>query len=422
MPHFVHAHATHPDWRAALGLAVTQLQAPMAALGPADRAWQPTLGWLYFSDHYAAHGEALFAAVRERFALVQWVGGVSVGVLANGVEYIDEPALVLMLCDLPDGDFRVFSGAEPLHQSVDRRLGFDASFAQVHADAHSADLTDLIAEMSDRTETGYLYGGLVASRAQGWQIANGLLEGGLSGVAFSQKVAIVSRVTQGCQPVGPSRRITRADRNLILELDGAPALDCLLQDIDAGDADPRLALAKLQKILVGLSTPLPARQGALVSSSGARRRGLFGDDIVVRHLVGFDPPQRGVAVADLVQAGQDASFCTRDTEAARRDLVRICTEIRDELEPESWPRELALTEAADATAPATRHSSRVAGAIYVSCSGRGGPHFGGASAELRIVQRALGDVPLVGFLAAGEIAGHRLFGYTGVLTVFTRDL
>jgi small ligand-binding sensory domain FIST len=54
----------------------------------------------------------------------------------------------------------------------------------------------------------------------------------------------------------------------------------------------------------------------------------------------------------------------------------------------------------------------------VSCSGRGGPHFGQPSAELQILRKALGDVPLVGFFAGGEIAHHRLYGYTGVLTVF----
>ena len=58
------------------------------------------------------------------------------------------------------------------------------------------------------------------------------------------------------------------------------------------------------------------------------------------------------------------------------------------------------------------------GALYVSCSGRGGPHFGTRHAELQILRKALGDVPLVGFFAGGEIARHRLYGYTGVLTVF----
>jgi small ligand-binding sensory domain FIST len=61
----------------------------------------------------------------------------------------------------------------------------------------------------------------------------------------------------------------------------------------------------------------------------------------------------------------------------------------------------------------------MAGAVYVSCSGRGRPHFGARHAELQLVRKALGDVPLVGFFAGGEIARHHLYGYTGVLTVFT---
>ena len=37
------------------------------------------------------------------------------------------------------------------------------------------------------------------------------------------------------------------------------------------------------------------------------------------------------------------------------------------------------------------------------------------------LRRALGDVPLTGFFAGGEIARHHVYGYTGVLTVFTGD-
>jgi small ligand-binding sensory domain FIST len=106
------------------------------------------------------------------------------------------------------------------------------------------------------------------------------------------------------------------------------------------------------------------------------------------------------------------AFCQRDVEAARRDLVRICSEIRDEVESQSEP---ALAASGAGAADPARG---ILGALYISCSGRGGPHFGGPSAELRIVQHALGDVPLVGFFAAGEIARHHLYGYTGVLTVF----
>ena len=86
------------------------------------------------------------------------------------------------------------------------------------------------------------------------------------------------------------------------------------------------------------------------------------------------------------------------------------------LVPISWkaPGTGAMTSPAGAAQGRT-----IRGAIYVSCSGRGGPHFGGPSAELQIVRHALGDVPLVGFFAGGEIAHQQLYGYTGVLTVFT---
>jgi small ligand-binding sensory domain FIST len=44
--------------------------------------------------------------------------------------------------------------------------------------------------------------------------------------------------------------------------------------------------------------------------------------------------------------------------------------------------------------------------------------FGEQSEELRVIKHHLGDVPLVGFYASGEIGGRNLYGYTGVLTVF----
>ena len=141
----------------------------------------------------------------------------------------------------------------------------------------------------------------------------------------------------------------------------------------------------------------------------------FGPEVLVRHLIGLDPMRRGIAVADVVPMGAQLAFCERHVAAARADLIRVCAEVREELEPELLSLE-AATGAAGVDGPPA--APRMRGAVYVSCTGRGGPHFGGPSAELQIIRRALGDVPLVGFFAAGEIAHHRLYGYTGVLTVF----
>jgi small ligand-binding sensory domain FIST len=301
-------------------------------------------------------------------------------------------------------------------------MGFEPYTALVHADASTPDVAELIAEMAGRTATGYLFGGLAASRGQAVQFAvggngnikgqgkaGGVFRGGLSGVAFGEGVGLVSRVTQGCQPLGHQRTITAAEGNVLLELDGLPALDVLLEEARISLDEPQAAMATLRATLVGLTDA----GGDVIG-----RPGTFGTDVVVRHIIGLDPARRGVAVASQVEPGMHMAFCNRNAQAARADLMRICAEIREELEPEELSQPVAAALAAPEAQAAPNPARRIAGAVYVSCAGRGGPHFGGPSAELQIVRRALGDVPLVGFFAGGEIARHHLYGYTGVLTVF----
>jgi small ligand-binding sensory domain FIST len=396
MSSFLVGHATHPDWRAALAMAFAQIEA-RSAEHDASAAGPLTLGFVYLTDHYAPHTQALYAALCARWPAVAWVGAVGVGVSAGGVEYMDEPALALMIGSVPKGRFEVFSGARKLQR-------IEPFSALVHADSASHDLAELIAEMSDRTASGYLFGGVASSRAAAFHIADGVWQGGLSGVAFTSDVALVSRVTQGCQPVGPTREVTACERNIALTLDGEPALSCLLRDLGMADlADPRAALPRLRATLVGVTDATDTALG---------RGGQFGADTRVRHLIGLDPARQAVAVGEVLEPGMRLAFCQRDVEAARRDLVRICSEIRDELESQTEPA-LAASDP-----PPADPARGILGALYISCSGRGGAHFGGPSAELRVVQHALGDVPLVGFFAAGEIARHHLYSYTGVLTVF----
>ncbi len=417
MKRFPSGHATHPQWRMAMAMVLAQVRAQMAL---PDYANAPTLALLYITDHYAeqAH-EILEHLSAELPEVTDWSGTVGVGVAANNVEYFDQPALVLMLCELPSDQYRVFSGIAPLG------LGFEAHTALVHADPNTADLGELIKEMAARTASGYLFGGLSASRSQSVQFAvggngnikgqggaSGVFSGGLSGVAFGERVNLVSRVTQGCLPISKAYGVSAAEGNVVNQLDGEPALDVLLREFKVSLAQPEPALQAMRATLVGLLQRQDRGDAVAVA-----RTGNFGSDVLVRHIIGLDTARGGMAVSDQVEPGMQLAFCQRNVQAARADLMRVCAEIREELEPEELPVEelMALTAPTGAAAPSAR---RIAGAVYISCSGRGGPHFGGPSAELQIVRRALGDVPLVGFFAAGEIARNHLYGYTGVLTVF----
>ncbi len=415
---FPFGHATHPQWRMAAGLVLAQLRAQMALH---DYAKAPTLGLLYITDHYAPSAQDILDHLSAELPEVtDWSGTVGVGIASSNVEYFDEPAMALMLCELPSDQYRVFSGVAPL--SVGDGMGFEPYTALVHADASTPDVAELIAEMAGRTTTGYLFGGLASSRRgavqfavggngniKGHGAAGGVFCGGLSGVAFGEGISLVSRVTQGCQPVAAQRVITAAQGNVITELDGEPALDVLLRDTGISLDQPETAMSALRATLVGLTQP---------GSDAVSRTGTFGADVVVRHIIGLDAARNAVAVADQVAPGMRMAFCKRNPQAARADLMRICAEIREELEPEEMPLPVAVALSAPEAQFTPSPARRIAGAVYVSCAGRGGPHFGGPSAELQIVRRALGDVPLVGFFAGGEIARHHLYGYTGVLTVF----
>jgi small ligand-binding sensory domain FIST len=408
-------HATHPQWRMAANLVLAQLQAQMAL---PDHASQPRLGLLYITDHFASDAQDLLDHLRQALpGVTDWAGTVGIGVAVNNAEYFDEPAMALMLCDVSPTQYRVFSGVSPLPAGW-------ADAALVHADPHTPELTELISEMAARTQQGYLFGGLSASRSRSMQFAvraddaggpqvhGGVLEGGLSGVAFSPQVKLMSRVTQGCQPIAPEREITQAEGHVVLQLGGEPALDVMLADLGISLSEPQKAIAVVRSTLVGLSA---------AGQTGVGRTGHLGHDVRVRHIIGLDPLRHGVAIAEHLQAGMRLAFCRRDVQAARADLVRVCAEIREELEPESLSIE-AINALSDEPLPTTPPAGRrIAGAVYVSCTGRGGPHFGGPNAELHIIRHALGDVPLVGFFAAGEIARQQLYGYTGVLTVFTTD-
>ncbi len=113
----------------------------------------------------------------------------------------------------------------------------------------------------------------------------------------------------------------------MLQLDGEPALDVLLADLQVSLERPQEAIEAVRATLVGLVD---------AGSDGIRRTGDLGADVLVRHIIGLDPTRRGIAIADVAEAGMRLSFCQRATAQWPRapTLMRICAEIREELEPE----------------------------------------------------------------------------------------
>ena len=90
-----------------------------------------------------------------------------------------------------------------------------------------------------------------------------------------------------------------------------------------------------------------------------------------------------------------ARFSRRDPESARADMSRMLRQLKGRL-------------------PGPPKAG-----VYVSCIARGTALFGEPGVETEMIRDALGDFPLIGFFANGEISRDRLYGHTGVLTLFT---
>ena len=317
------------------------------------------LGFVYFTDALVEHAGEILETLRARTGVADWVGSVGTGVLATGAEYQDEPAIAAMVSDLDASSYKVFSGRSPLKTAK-------CNFAVAHADPAAPDVAGLVSDLSSKIASGYVVGGLSSSRTRSVQIANHVLSGGLSGVALGAEVGVATRLTQGCWPLPGRFRVTACEENVIATLDGRPALD-VIKEVIGGE--------KIE-VLVGL--PVPG------SDTG---------DFMARNLIGVDPKNKLIAIGDLVEPGSELVFCRRDRAAARRDLERIAGELKQQVRA---PR----------------------GALYFSCTARGEHMFGARGAELGLVRQALGELPLVGFFCNGEISHDRVYGYTGVLTLF----
>ena len=332
----------------------TEWRRCVAALGRPGRG----LGFVYFTDSLLQASSDILSELRSRTGVNDWIGSVGTGVLATGTEYQDGPAMAVMVADFDS--FSVFSGRAPLKPDA------VAHFAVVHADPAAPDLPGLVSDMSSKVATGFIVGGVSSSRSRTVQIANEVLSGGLSGAVLGEGVALATRLTQGCTVFPERFRVTEGEDNVIATLDGRPALEVLLETAGGDKA----------QLLVGLPV-----QG---SDTG---------DYTARNLVGVDPRNGFIAIGDTVEPGMEVLFCKRDAAAARKDLESILLSLKQ-------------------TVPQPR------GALYYSCVARGEHMFGSRGAELQLIRRALGEVPLVGFFCNGEISRDRLYGYTGVLTVF----
>jgi len=374
------AHSGAADPMQAVGECIAALGKGPGGNGSDAR---PTLGFVYATDHLASSLPVIVAALRERTGVADWTGTAGLGVMANvgdaGIEYFDRPGLAVMTAALPAEKHLVFEpvhgGMPPFERTHGNWLsGNQPLFGVVHADPRNPHVAEIVATLSETTGA-YLVGGLTASRDGYPQISRGVVEGGVSGVLFAAGTDVATGLTQGCSPLGVMHRITDGEDNVVKTLDDRPALEVYEEAIG------QLLARDLRRAVSLVHAALPVTG----SDTG---------DYLVRNIVGIDPERGWIAIGDAVEKGGRLVFVRRDPDAAREDMARMLERLTARMKQP--PR----------------------GALYHACVARGRHMFGEDGAEIAILREALGEIPLVGFFANGEICHNRLYGYTGVLSLF----
>ncbi len=352
------------------------LQACLDALAtPPEGA---NLGLVYTTDVLADHLSDIVARLRAVTGIQDWLGTVGTGVSACGLELHDRPAVVLLAGAVPAEAFRVIEPVSEGLGAFETRHGRWIAertpyFGIVHGDPRTAGLPDLVAGLS-ALSSSFLVGGLSASRGEMWQVAGEVSQGGLSGALFSPDIKVVTGLSQGCTPIGPRRLVTEAERNVVKTIDERPAVEVFIEDIG------ELLARDLRRIGGYVYVAFPIAE----SDTG---------DYLVRNLTGIDTDKGWLSVGHSVVAGDRIQFCRRDHNAAVKDLKRMLADVK------------------------RRSDSAPRAGLYYACVARGPNLFGSESEELRLIRDELGEFPLVGFFANGEISHDRLYGYTGVLAL-----
>ena len=223
----------------------------------------------------------------------------------------------------------------------------------------------------------FLIGGLTAASSDTPHLVNDQ-KTCMSGIAISPlRAEIFTGLSQGCSPISKTLTVTKAQQNIIIELDQKPAFDVLMEYL--GDEFENNLQAMAGTIFVALPV-----QGSDTA------------DYTVRNLVGLDPESKVIAIGEAISEGDSILICRRDQKTAVEDMKRMVSSIKDRIRNKS-----------------------IRGGIYISCAARGPNQFSATNKETDIIREVLGEFPIAGFFANGEISRDRVYAYTGVIAVFT---
>ena len=375
---FAAALSTHPDAPTATAEVTGQV---------VDRlGGSPDLAVVFLSGAHVEAADEIAATIGALLDPRAFIGSSACGVL-GGPHGVEETAAVSLWAGRMEGDTTPFHLTAVEDGDSWRLDGLPAISADdltmiLLPDPFTFPLSDFVRTLRRDHPNVAVIGGVAsaAARAGGNRLVVGgrVVRHGAVGVLLPAVSTPGTVVSQGCRPIGQPLTVTRADHNVLQELAGRPALERLIELLEALPPAER-ALASQ-----GIHCGVVADEHKLDFGRG---------DFLIRGLLGVDRDEGSITVGEIVPVGATVQFQVRDASTAGEDLRLLL-----------GPQE---------------HD----GALVFTCNGRGAAMFGTADHDARIVCDQIGSEAIAGMFSAGEIgpvAGRNaIHGFTASVALFS---
>ena len=379
------------------------------------------LAFAFFSGAHVGQAGLIASAARAELPNATIVGCSAESVLGGSIELEDRPGISVLACSMPGVDVRAFpltrlGAVDPKNPSQVERVREVAGMTHEHRatillpDPFGLPSGRVIAAVDKAARLGLAdderpvtLGGLASADnnagGNAFLLDGQVVRDGGVGLSINGSVHVDAVVSQGCKPLGPSMVVTEGRGNIVSRLGGRPAFQVIREVIADLDEDEKQTLSR----------------GVFLGVVADEHRRHFGrGDYIIRSIMSASEDNGSIALSDYVRLGQTVCLHARDAGTAHEDL------------------ELLLD--------AQKLHDHPAGALLISCNGRGTRLFDQPNHDASTVRRAFEAVrkgtpaigaaprgvgqpmPIAGFFAAGEIGPIQgrtfLHGHTACVALF----
>ena len=368
----------------------SEVAARDASLGALEQAGLKSASWAlcFFTSHHMPNAEALRTAILHDTGCKSLGGCSSMGVIAQGEEVEGGPALALMVGDaalLESHSALLPDSGEGLARFANLRRSLPGDGLLIALpDSHQVDISNMHNRMRDELGGLPVFGAGATDDGRAGICLQLGMEGvsnrSISTLGLFGEFDLAVGITQSCTPLGDPRFITACKENILIELDGQPALQSLIALGQQLNLDDFQQLAS--QVLFGF--PLDEENPRFT-----------GETCLVRALGGLDQENQGLIIPFPMRNQGSMAFMHRHPGRAEEDMIRMVAEAQ-----------AALGGAPDC-------------GIYFDCAGRGQGFYGRPGVDIGKIGERLGEIPLIGMYGGFELATilgiTNVYTYTGVL-------